>query len=83
MDLVGRDLLALAGAAHDDAAVGVAVHDGASDVGADRRIVARLGGVGAEVEDLVTESLQVLDEVCLQVVAGVVGADGDTHGRRR
>ena len=50
VDLVGGDLLALARAAEHDAAVGLARDDGAADRGADRRVVDRLGAVGAEVE---------------------------------
>ena len=55
-DLVGGDLLALAAAAEHDAAVGPAGDDGSADGRADRRVVDRLGGVGAEVHDLVADA---------------------------
>ncbi len=51
--LVGRELLALTAPAEHDADVGVAVADRAADAGADRRVVDRLGRVGAVVVDLV------------------------------
>ena len=75
--LVGGELLALAAAAEHDAEVGVAVAHRAADRRADRRVVDALGAVRAEVEHLVTLPLQHADEVLLEVVAGVVGADGD------
>src|SRR3546814_8569755 len=55
--LVGRDLLALARAAEHDAAVGLSPDDRTPDGGADRRVVDRLCGVGAEVDHLVTGPL--------------------------
>src|SRR5690606_18890341 len=79
VDLVGGDLLALAGAAEHDPALSLAVHDGAPDGGADGRVVDGLGGVGAEVEHLVAQPLELGDEVDLQVVPGVVRSDGDPH----
>ena len=51
--LVGGELLALAAPAEHDADVGIAVADGAADPGTDRRIVDRVGRVGALVVDLV------------------------------
>ena len=77
--LVGRDLLALAAAAEHDADVGVAAHDGARDRGAVRRVVDRLGAVGAEIVDVVAPLLQHPDEVLLERIAGVVAADRDAH----
>ena len=81
VDLVGGDLLALAGAAEHDAAVGLAGDDRSADGRADRRVVDRLGAVGAEVDRLVAEALELLHEVRLEVHAGVVGSDGDLHAR--
>src|SRR3546814_4079474 len=75
--LVGRDLLALARAAEHDAAVGLSPDDRTPDGGADRRVVDRLCGVGAEVDHLVTGPLELGHEVDLKVVPGVVGSDGD------
>ena len=53
-DLVGRQLLALAAAAEDDADLGPPVAHGPADGGAERRVVDRFGRVGAEVVDVVT-----------------------------
>ena len=79
--LVGGELLALAAAAEHDADVGVAVADRPADAGADRRVVDRLGRVGALVVDHVALAEQHRDEVLLEFVAGVVGADGDALSR--
>jgi hypothetical protein len=43
-------------------------------------VVDRIRAVGAEVEHGVVEVGEHRDQVALQVVAGVVGADGDPHG---
>ena len=51
--LVGGELLALPAAADDDAELGVAVAHRPPDGRAERRVVDRLGGVGAEVDDVV------------------------------
>ena len=56
--LVGRDLLALAAAAEDDAALGAAVGDRPRDRDADRRIVDRFLAVRAVIVDRVAEPLQ-------------------------
>src|SRR3546814_19102215 len=74
--LVGRDLLALARAAEHDAAVGLSPDDRTPDGGADRRVVDRLCGVGAEVDHLVTGPLELCREVEPQLQPGVVGSDG-------
>ena len=55
----------------------VAVAHRAADRRADRRVVDALGAVRAEVEHVVTIRLQHADEVLLEFVAGVVGADRD------
>src|SRR5690606_7618368 len=78
-DLVGDHLLALTRAAEHDAALDLARGDGAGDGGADGRVVDGGLAVGALVDHLVAEVAQGLREVFLQVVAGVIGTDGDAH----
>ena len=80
--LVGRDLLALAAAAEHDAHVGVAAHDRPRDRRAERRVVDRLGAVGAEIVDRVAPLCQHADEVLLERVARVVAADRNAHSGR-
>jgi 23S rRNA (cytosine1962-C5)-methyltransferase len=80
--LVGRDLFALTAAAEHDAAVGGAVGDRPGHRQTDRRIVDRFLAVGAVIVDLVPEARERLFEMLLQCEAGMVGADGDTHGER-
>ena len=65
----------------DDATVDrpSAVDHRPADGGADRRVVDRLGGVGAEVDDLVAELGEGPQQVLLERVPGVVGPDGDAH----
>src|SRR6185503_12503695 len=81
-DLVGGDLLALPAAAEHDAAFGAPLGDGASDREADRRVVDRGLAVGAVIVDAVAEPRQRLFQVFLEGEAGVIGADGDSHGQR-
>ena len=78
-DLVGGDLLALAAAADDDAAIGLPLATARADLGANRRIVDGRLAVRAAIVDLMAEALQRADEVFLQREAGVVGADRDSH----
>ena len=75
--LVGGQLLALAAAADDDAVQRLAVAHRAPDRGADLRVVDGLGAVRAQVEHVVPTCLQHTDEVLLEFVAGVVGANRD------
>src|SRR5690606_14576845 len=70
---------ALARPAEHDAAVGLAPGDPSAHLGADGRVVDRVRRVGAEVGDLVAEPGQLLDQVSLEVHAGVIGSDGDSH----
>ena len=70
-------LLAFVTAGAFAVSVGVAVAHGTAHGGADGRVVAALGRVGAVVGHLVAVALQHVDEVLLQVVAGVIGTDGD------
>jgi hypothetical protein len=77
--LVGRDLLALAGATEDHAPIDPALPHRPGHGGADRGVVHGLLGPGSEVLHLVPELLQVLDEVLLEGEAGVIGTDGHPH----
>ena len=79
--LVGGDLLALTAAADDDPEFSLAPHDPPGHVGADGRVVDRLGRVRPDVADRVALALEVLDDRTLQDVAGVVGADNEPHGQ--
>jgi len=81
-DLVRRDLLALAAAAEDDAAVGLALGDRTRDRKADRRVVDRRFAVGAVVVDGVPEARDRLLEMFFQRETRVVGADRDSHDGR-
>ena len=75
------ELLALPAAPDDDADLDVAVADGPPDGGAVRRVVDRLGAVGAEVDDVVAGAAQPLDEVRLELEPRVIGGDGDPGHR--
>ena len=72
-DLVGRELLALAAAADDDADLGLAVAHRPPDGRADRRVVDRHGGVGAEVDDVVALLRRAARRRALELEPGVVG----------
>src|SRR5436190_4001571 len=80
--LVGGNRHAGAAATDDDAAVGVAVaqrlRDGLSRVG----VVAGGGGVRPEIQHRVPFLAQNRSQIPLQFVAGVVGAEGQTHRAR-
>ncbi len=78
--LVRGELLALSGAPDHDAALGVSGDDLAGDARADRRVVDGLGGIGAEVDDLVAVRLEQALDVLLELEPRVVGADRDPHG---
>jgi hypothetical protein len=81
--LVGGDLLALAGAAEHDADVGLAVAHAPRRRGTERRVVDALGRVGAVVDDLVPLRAEPLDQVLLELIAGVIGTERDAcHVRR-
>ena len=82
VDLVGHDLLARAAAAEHDAALAVACGDrsrGRRDVVGivDRHRV----GVDPEVDHLVAVRSQPVGNRCFERKAGVVGGQGDAHGR--
>jgi acetyl-CoA C-acetyltransferase len=76
--LVGGELLALAAPAEHDARIGSTVAYGTTHCGAEDGIVDALGGIGAEVGDLVALSTKPIDEIRLELEPGVVGPDGDT-----
>ena len=80
VDLVGCDLLAVAGATdHDAEAAGVVGHSLGRAQAEDGVVVLRVVGEGAVVDGLVTVVSQPLDEVLLELEAGVVGAEVDAH----
>ena len=79
-DFAGGDAGADAAAAHEQATVGFArgnrVGDGLRVVGV---VVVGLERVGAHVQDIVSPAFQDVDDQELQVKAGVVGSDHDSH----
>src|SRR5471032_2799835 len=77
-DLVRGDLLALAAAAEDDAAIGAPLRDRAADGDADRRVVDGRLAVGPVVVDAVPEPREGLLQVFLEREARMIGADSDT-----
>jgi 23S rRNA (cytosine1962-C5)-methyltransferase len=78
-DFVRRHLLALAAAADDDAAIGPPLGDLSRDLGADRRIVDRSVAMGAAIVHDMAAAQQRTDQMLLQRVAGVIGADRYPH----
>src|SRR5690606_2968843 len=82
LDLVGGDLLAVAGAADHDAE-GVGVRGGAlGGAQAEGRVVVRgAGDVGPAGDGLMPGALEPLDEVVLEFVAGMVGTEVHAHGQ--
>src|SRR5690606_20185456 len=64
-----------------DPDVGVAVAHRARRRSTERRVVDALGRIGAVVDDLVTGCPQPLDQVLLELVAGVVGSERDSCHR--
>jgi len=77
-NLVGGELFALPAAADDDAHISLIVADGTSNGRAELGIVARLRAVSSEVENLMLR-LEQSDQMLLQLVPGVIGADGDSR----
>ena len=78
MNLVGSDLFALPAAAEHDAQVGTTVANRPADLCANRGVVDGGGAVGSKICDDVTVAGENTDEVLLQFVAGVVGANRDS-----
>src|SRR4051794_8080172 len=81
-DLVRGNLLALAAAAENDAAIGPPFRHRAADRHADRRVIDRLLAVRPEVVDGVAEALERWLEMFLERKAGVIGANRDAHRSR-
>lgn len=80
-NLVCSELFSLSASPQHDAEIGLAVTYLSTNRGANRRIVATLGGVSAKIIDIMALVGQHLDQVLLQGVSGVVGADRDAgHG---
>lgn len=77
MHLVRGQLLTLATAAEHDAEVGLTVADRTTHCRADGWIVAALGGVGPQIDDLMPLATQHISEMRLELVARMIGADGD------
>ena len=74
-DFVGADGHADAGAADEDAALGASGGDVFGHFHGKVGIIHRVGGVGSFVDDLMAEREDVLADVVLEEIAGVVGAD--------
>jgi hypothetical protein len=74
---VGGQLLALPTAAEDNADLGLAITNGPTDSGADGWIVNAVGGMGAEIFDLVARSAQECNEMLLQFETRVICTDCD------
>src|SRR5205823_11903884 len=74
------DLLTVAGAADDDAEAARVGHGAPGGLDAEGRVVVvRVVDMRSDVGQLVTESRQAVDEVGLQLEAGMIGADVDAH----
>ena len=79
-DLVGGDGGTGPRSAHEHATLGPALGDGSADGGGIVGVIDWLGVVGAEVGDRVTGRSSNPCKLVLQLISGVVGADGDAHG---
>jgi hypothetical protein len=78
--LVRRDLLTVARAADDDAEGAVVGDNAPSSFDAERRVVVlSVVDVRAHVDDVVAGTLEVLDEVVLQLVTGMVTSQIHAH----
>ncbi len=81
VDLVGDDRDPDAGAADDHRPIGRALADHPRRRGRRLRVVDRLLGVRSDVDELVPGGPQRRSQSLLQLVAGMVGSDGDAHQR--
>jgi 23S rRNA (cytosine1962-C5)-methyltransferase len=81
-NLVRGDLLALAASAEDNAAIGAAVGDGATDADANRRIVDGRLTDRPMIVDHMPDPLKDALQMLFQQEAGVIGADSDAHDGR-
>ena len=78
---MAASLLAITGAADDDAEATRLIDDSLGCLDAERRVVVeRIVGVGAVVDDIVTGLAQVRDDLFLEFETGVIGADMNAHG---
>jgi hypothetical protein len=76
--LVCSELFALTAAAEDDAKVGVAITHSSADTRADFGVIDRLGRVRSLVVDGVPGRFDEADQVLLEVVARMIGANCDS-----
>ena len=81
--LVRWKLFALTAAAEDDPEVSIAITHGAAHAGADLGVIDRLGRVRSLVVDGVPGRFHEADQVLLEVVARMVGADRDSCHRHK
>ena len=79
--LVCSELFALTAAAEDDAKVGVAITHSSADTRADFGVIDRLGRVCSLVVDGVPGYFDEADQVLLEVVARMIGANCDSCHR--
>jgi hypothetical protein len=79
-DLICRHLFTLAAAADDDPAVCNAIRNGPRDLGANRRVIDCVVVVRPTIVDIVPEPPQYDDQPPLQLEAGMIRANRDTHG---
>ena len=77
---VGGNRHAGAAPAHDDAAVGASIAQRRGDRFSAVGIVDGSGGVGSEVEHIMTLGAQCGGKVAFHLEAGVVCGEGDAHG---
>ena len=80
-DFIGDDGFAVSRAAEDDAAVEFASGDGFGSGANENGIIHRRVAEGAEIADIVTHIVQEDFDFLFVVKAGMVGSDGDLHGR--
>src|SRR5579872_500194 len=82
MDFICDDRFSIARTAKHDAALAFAASYGFSRWADEQRIIDRLRACCAEILDLVAESSQENFDFLLVLEAGVVGTNGDLHGRK-
>src|SRR5262249_14060289 len=78
-DLVGGHGSADAAAANQNAAFTLAAQQAERNRFSEVRVIDRLGAVGTGVVDLMPPEPQMIGQDLLQVVAGMIGTDGDAH----
>ena len=80
-ELVGGDGGSRPGATDEDAALGPSIQNGPPQGGGEVGIVDRFDGIGAEVDNFVPGRTELFGDGLFQLVAGMVGRNGDLHGR--